>query len=324
MQGIIEQAFPFFKFQTVDLKGGESAIDDKLTGLIITQPQRNYTERELRRVDGFLMRGGKSLVVYASAVTLKPGDRSMHATLSLHGLDRLLSGYGIQMNKDAVIDHVARMRLSVPTSESIIDVRHPGIPHLISGKDRQLGWIDDSFTPFFRMDELILPFASSLELHPEAQPSDVKLRGVAYTSESSGIVTTATIDMGLHEWIPKRPLQARLVAAVVTGKLRTAFPPSATEPGPTAPTESRLLVISSSELLTNPFAYATNGAKPPSSIAAIAPAVTPVTPVTPESLAQPYTRYPTSVILSLKNTLDWLTGDEDLIELSEKFVSPPH
>ena len=40
--------------------------------------------------------------MYASAVTMKPDDATMSATLSLHGLDKLLPGYGITMNKDAV------------------------------------------------------------------------------------------------------------------------------------------------------------------------------------------------------------------------------
>src|ERR1700744_3496528 len=35
MQGIIEQAFPFYKLEEVDLKGGENAIDKDLVGLII-------------------------------------------------------------------------------------------------------------------------------------------------------------------------------------------------------------------------------------------------------------------------------------------------
>src|SRR3954463_11262865 len=133
MQGIIEQAFPFYKIEEVDLKGGENAIDKDLVGLIITEPQKDYDEKELRRIDEFLMLGGKSLVVYASAVNLKASDASMSATLNTHNIDKLLDGYGIHMNKDAVFDHGAQFRVQVMTQGGQPQwMRHPGIAHVIN------------------------------------------------------------------------------------------------------------------------------------------------------------------------------------------------
>ena len=104
IKGIIEQAFPFYKFEDVDLKNGDTEINKELDGLIITQPGKDYTDKELRRIDQFLMEGNKSLVVFASAVNLKAGDATMKATLDTHGLEKLLDGYGIEMKKDAVLD----------------------------------------------------------------------------------------------------------------------------------------------------------------------------------------------------------------------------
>src|ERR1700733_1804466 len=43
MQTIITQNFPFYVFQDVDLKAGESEVDDQLDGLIITQPGKDLT-----------------------------------------------------------------------------------------------------------------------------------------------------------------------------------------------------------------------------------------------------------------------------------------
>ncbi|HEY8943942.1 MAG TPA: GldG family protein, partial [Polyangiaceae bacterium] len=118
LQSIMEQAFPFYKLEEVDLKDGSSEIDKDLVGLIITQPQKDYTEKELRRIDEFMLRGGKSLVVWASAVTLKPNDATMKATLSTHGLEKLLTGYGIQMNKDAVLDFGAQFRIGAMSPQT--------------------------------------------------------------------------------------------------------------------------------------------------------------------------------------------------------------
>ncbi|MGH7271534.1 MAG: GldG family protein, partial [Polyangiaceae bacterium] len=51
MQGIITQNFPFYSFQDVDLKGGDTAVPDDLDGLLVTQPGKDLTDKELRRID---------------------------------------------------------------------------------------------------------------------------------------------------------------------------------------------------------------------------------------------------------------------------------
>src|SRR5580658_1493300 len=56
MQGIVTQNFPFYTFTDVDLKGGDTEVADDLDGLIITQPGKDMSEKELRRVDQFLMK----------------------------------------------------------------------------------------------------------------------------------------------------------------------------------------------------------------------------------------------------------------------------
>ena len=42
-------------------------------------------------------------------------------------------------------------------------------------------------------------------------------------------------------------------------------------------------------------------------------------------MAQPYTKYLTATILSLKKTLDWMTNDEDLVsaKIIPREKSPP-
>jgi len=320
MQGIIEQAFPFYKIEEVDLKGGENAIDKDLVGLIITQPQKDYDEKELRRVDEFLMLGGKALVVYASAVTMKANDATMQATLSLHGLDKLLPGYGIKMNKDAVFDHGAQFRIGMPLQGGgFTYIRHPGIAHVVSDprldseNDKTL---DTSFAGFFRMEEAIFPFPSSLTLDKSKQPADVKVSAVARTTPASSVATSDTVDMKLREnWEPKPPQEQRIIAALAVGKLKSAFG------GPErAPSESRVLVISSSEFLTNPFAYAGNGPDLGGQFQMFG-----AVGGDPQLLmfAQPYTKYLTSTILSFKNTLDWMAGDSDLVAASAKLIGDP-
>src|SRR5579883_2318050 len=105
MQGIITQNFPFYSFQDVDLKGGDSEVDpkDELDGLIITQPGKDLTEKELRRIDQFVMKG-KSLAIFAGSANIKANDATMNASLNAHGIEKLLDGYGIKLEKDVVVD----------------------------------------------------------------------------------------------------------------------------------------------------------------------------------------------------------------------------
>ncbi len=324
LKGILEQAFPFYKVEDLDLKDGGGAIDKQLAGIIITQPQKDYTEKELRRIDEFLMLGGKSLVVYASAVNLKANDASMSASLSTHGLEKLLDGYGIHMNKDAVFDHGAQFRVQVMTQTGQPQwIRHPGIAHVINDTrmDEKDKLLDTGFAGFFRMDEVIFPFPSSLEIKRDKQPADVKIQVVARSTPASSIDKSETIDMKLREqWRPKPPQEQRVLSAYADGKLKSAFAGSPMEgiaPPERAPQASRVLVVSSSLFLTNPFAYAGNGPDLGGQFAMFG-AVGGDRQLL--MFAQPYTKYLTSTIISLKNTLDWMSGDSDLIAASAKLI----
>lgn len=326
MQTIVEQNFPFYKIEEVKLS--ESApIDKELAGLIITQPRKDYTDNELRRIDEFVMLGNKALVVYASAVGLKPQDATMTASLNLYNLDKLLSGYGIQMNKDAVLDFGACFRLPAQTQSGLTWARLPGIIHVsndprFSDEEKTL---DQSFPPFFRLDEISFPFASSLKLLREKQPSDVKLEAVARTSPQTSIDKSESVNMSIRtDWSPKPPQEVRIVSAYASGKLKSAF---AGTPGggitvpERAGADSRVLVVSSSLFLSNPFAYAGNGPDLGGQFAMFGNVGGDEKLL---RLAQPYVSYLTNTIISFKNTLDWLSGDSDLVAASAKLIGDAH
>jgi ABC-type uncharacterized transport system involved in gliding motility auxiliary subunit len=307
---IMEQAFPFYQIEKVDLRGGAAEIDGGFLGLVITQPGRSYTDAELRRIDEFLMRGNKSLAVFASAVNLKPGDANMSARLDLHRLDRLLIGYGIQMNADAVFDHGDSVNIDVLKGGGSV-ITHPAIARIANapgarGPERRL---DVDFVPFSSLSELMFPFASSLTLLPNRQAPGVKLLRVAGTTATTSVERNSPIDMKLRaNWKPRPPLEPRILAAVAEGSLKSAFPSPAGDKATTpasAKGPSRVLVIASSLFLTNPFAYLGNDATNGASL---------------QHLAQPYTKHLTSTILAFKNTLDWMLNESEFAELGGKLV----
>lgn len=327
-KAILSQAFPFYELVDVNLGDGAEAIDSGLDGLIITQPGKAYTEKELRRIDEFLMLGDKALAVFASAVSMKANDATMNATLDLHGLDTLLSGYGITMKKNAVFDHGAQFRVAAMTMSGPVMIRHPGIVHVVADprfdEDKRL--LDTGFPSFFQIEDMAFPFPSSLELDRSKQPETVTLRPLARTTESASAVEGETVDMKIRrDWQPKPPFQQHIIAAAAEGPLKTAFPEGdkmGVNANAVAPSTSRVLVVSASQFLTNPFAYSGNGPELGGQFAMFGNVGGDQDLL---RFASPYAQsYLTQTILSLKNTLDWVSGDLDLLAASAKILGSPN
>ena len=325
MQQIITQNFPFYSFVDVDLKAGDSEIAEELDGLIVTQPGKDLTEKELRRIDQFMMKG-KSLAIFASAVNEKANDNTMNATLSSHGLEKLLDGYGVTMNKDVVLDFGRSFRVNMLTQGARQRARFPDMIDAqddprFTGNDTLL---DTAFPGFFRLPEIVIPFASSLALHADKQP-EAKMSIVARSTPRSIVETGDTVDLKpFKKWMPKGAWNQFGVAAQVEGTLKSAFL-TGDKQGVDAPEKSaktsRVFVVSSSEFLANPFARAGNGTE-----------MTQFGMNMPMGqdeqllqLAGPYAQQAlTQTILTFKNTLDWICGDTDLLAVSAKLIQDPN
>jgi ABC-type uncharacterized transport system involved in gliding motility auxiliary subunit len=328
MQGIITQNFPFYTFQDVDLKNGDTEISDDLDGLLITQPGKDLTEKELRRIDQFVMKG-KALAVFAGAVNLKANDATMNATMSLHGLDKLLDGYGVAVAKDVVLDLGRHVRLVVPTMGGmagaelyqILDVQDDS---RFAGNEQL---VDTTFPCLFRVQEVAVPFVSSLSLKADKQPG-AKMRVVARSSPAAVHLVGETEDLhAFQKWAPKlKGLKQDqfAIGADVEGTLSTAFP-EGDKQGVESPAKSvkpaRVFVLASAEFLANPLARSGS-----------APDMGQFGQMMPNlggdeqllMLAGPYAQqYITGSILVFKNTLDWLSGDTDLLAVSAKLLSEP-
>ncbi|HEY1958021.1 MAG TPA: GldG family protein [Polyangiaceae bacterium] len=330
MQDVISRNFPFYTFVDVDLKGGDAAIDDTLDGLIITQPGKDLTDKELRRIDEFVMKG-KSLAVFASAVNLKEHDATMNATLSTHNLDKLLDGYGIEMHKDVVLDFGRSFRVTMVTQAGLGSVRFPQLLEVMDDSrftgDSQL--MDTAFPPFFRMEQVILPFCSSLTLHKDKQPSATDFGVVARSTPHSIDKTDDTVELGLQSWRPKGEWKQFNVAAHVEGRLKSAFPAGDKQGVDAAPEvpdgkSARIFVLASSQFTANPFARAGNGQSmqqfggmPMGGDEKLLQIAGPYADLQRGASPLLY------AIMATKNTLDWLTGDTDLLAVSAKLLSEP-
>ena len=320
MQEIITRNFPFYSLQDVDLKGGDGDVDDALDGLIITQPQKDLTEKELRKIDAFVLKG-KSLAIFASAVNVKASDATMNATLNAHGLEKLLEGYGIEMKKDVVLDFGRSFRVNMLTQGGVASARFPQFMEIqddtrFTGEEQLL---DTAFPGFFRIPTVVVPFASSLTLHGDKQP-DAKPRVIARSTPRSTLATGDTVDLKpLQQWtshIKKAQWAQYAVGATLEGTIKSAFADNQEKSAKSA----RVMVVSSSQFLANPFARAGNG--PDMGQFGMAQGMGGDEQLL--QLAGPYASQAlTGTILAFKNTLDWLSGDTDLLAVSAKILSEP-
>ncbi len=295
VRSLMAQAFPAIQLEDIDLRQGAVEIDAGLSALLITQPAVAYSEAERRRIDAFLMRGGKGMAVFVSAAHLRPGDPRFLATLAPTGLEPLLASYGIDLHDDVVSDDKASLRIPVPRRDGGTGwIRSPA---LLTFPPTGGSTLDRAFAPFAKVTELSVPFASSLAIAPERQPGcTVAVR--ARTSPWSWLATDAQQDLGLRTVVEPPPdLEAAPIAASVEGRLSSASgaPAAGTSGGRT-----RLFVLASGYFLTNPFArqgQAADGSGEPQGDATL------------RQVAMPYSqKYATATLLVLKNTLGWVTG----------------
>ena len=330
LQAIVTQYFPFYQFVDVDLKNGDAEVDETLDGLIITQPAKDISEKELRRIDQFVMRG-KSLAVIASAVNVKASDATMNASLSTHNLEKLLDGYGIEMRKDALLEFGRPFRVNVFTQGGPQTMRFPPLHDVRADfrfkGDEQL--LDDGFAAFFRINQVPFPFVSSLVIHRDKQPDvtdPAKFKVLARTTPKTLRETGDTIDMKpMRQWRAKGEFNQFNLAATIEGKLKTAFP-AGDKMGVETPASSantaRVLVISSSQFFANPFARAGNGPEMQGQMGMMMPNGGGDEML--QQLAMPYAQQIlTNTILVFKNMLDWVTGDVDLLAVSAKILQEP-
>jgi len=309
LEGIMNQNFPFYAFSNADLT--KDGPEPGTVGLLLTQPTADFTDEELSRIDDYVMKG-HSLVVAASAVNVKPSDPTMTFSLNAHGLPKLLASYGITMNEDLILDLHHSFSIKMPNQAGqLSSMKLSFLPiTYASDKSPDASFLDKTAAIFFNMESLPVPFASSLTIDKSKQ-SAATFHVLAKTSAES-----ARLSKGGALW-PSMPSgegvhSAAIVAASVEGVLTSAF-----GHGKSAKT-ARVLVLSSGSMFASPLARAANAPDQPGQGTMM---VLPPTDDTLSQMAMPYAQQDlTQVILSFKNSLDWMAADEDFAKCAGKLI----
>ena len=254
-----------YDLQAVEL-GGAGVVPEDVDALMVVGPQRPLTERALYQLDQFLMRGG-SLAVFVT--NLKPDMRTLRPQNVYHGLEALLGSYGVQVNRDLVVDRTqnGQMRFPVRQGRQIVQVavNYPPIPKATD--------LDHDSLVVKDLDAMLFPFVSSITLDAPLPPG-VEAQVLASSSQASGRIKGArTIDPNAFKqadpaeergpwpllvsltgsWtsyfadkeIPEAPAELGLPPDDPVGKLR--------ESGPT-----RLVVSGSADFIANNIPFVLN------------------------------------------------------------------
>lgn len=156
---------------------GQEGVPDEVDALFVIGPQRPLSDRSLYHLDQYVMRGG---ALAAFVTNTKPNLRTMRAQSIYHGLEGLLGHYGVQVNRDIIVDrrNSGQMDFPVRQGRTIRQTRvnYPLIPRANDLSENSLVVKD--------LDSMLFPFVSSLTL-ADPLPPDVSAEVLASSGDSS-------------------------------------------------------------------------------------------------------------------------------------------
>lgn len=239
-------------------------LADEYDALLVVGPEEAFTEKELRALDQFLMRG-KSAAFLLDKVSV---DFATFQTKEVdHGLSELLSTYGIDLGHQLVADaECASLTISRRMGSMLVQMpmRYPFIPQL-----RKL----EGESPVTRgLAEITIPFATPVFLSSALEEEGSKRRGevLARSSSKSWLEEATSFNLSPQRFLER--VEATFtgpynLVATVSGTLPSHFASEAnsvsTEEGAIlveSEGEARVLVAGSSGLARDPFMSAPNAA----------------------------------------------------------------
>lgn len=242
--------------------GGLDNPLNNVDALFVMGPQLPMHPRAQYQLDQYLMTGKPASFFVGS---FRPDFGAMRSMPVRHGLNSLLGHYGIQLNKDAVVDRKHNHRYNVPVTKGArtrnVPVNYPLIPKTTNlNRNHLLGR---------GKHEVMIPFASSLTLDTDPRPG-TRIETLISTMDGSGSIQSLR---HIHPSVFKVPAPGEeagphVVGATITGRLSSFFlnkevpipagvapddPRFSSDPTQTiadgAPT--RILVVSSADFMAN-------------------------------------------------------------------------
>ena len=174
-QGIRQLLGEQYNVKVVDLDSGRRAVPEDVNTLIVAGPQ-NVPAREKYEIDQFIMRGGRAIFMIDAIRLDEQGGLRARPVVS--GLEDLLAGYGVRIQKSLVRD--SRFNSLAAFSQGFIQytVPYPFWPK-ISGP-----FLSADHVTTNRLESLVLPWPAPLKLDVDVEGDDPLI--VALKEEERG------------------------------------------------------------------------------------------------------------------------------------------
>ncbi|MBI4812732.1 GldG family protein [Candidatus Falkowbacteria bacterium] len=160
-----------YETREVDLTA-EKSVPEDIDTLIIAGPKEKFSEDELKAIDAFLTSGG-SLLILADGVKVGEGLRAESNDI---GLDKLLENYGVQINHDLVLD-VSSGIASFSQGFITFSTNYPFWPKVLKSG------FDKDNVAVAKLESLVLPWASSLDILTDKMDKDGRVSYLAKTTK---------------------------------------------------------------------------------------------------------------------------------------------
>jgi len=205
-----------YNLQGVD-PNGEEGIPEDVDALFVVGPQKPMSPRAQYEIDQFVMRGG-SLAMFLT--NTKPDMRTMRPQSVVHNLEALMGRYGVQINRDVVVDRTRNGQMNLPVRQGRYMVRMPVNYPLIPRAD-----IAEPDHPTVRgLETMLFPFVSSIAL-ADPLPGDLSAKVLAHSSEAGGRIRgIRTVDPQAYKIVAPGEERGRWpVLVAVEGSFESAF-----------------------------------------------------------------------------------------------------
>jgi ABC-2 type transport system permease protein len=293
-QLIAEELAKQYQLEKVDTSGGEF-IPEEVDTLVVAGP-KELAQHDLYIIDQFLMQGGKLLLLLdgVNVFKLTQPFQIMQATPRPQPLNDLLSGYGIRVNQDLVLDRSMANFTFSPQRFIRYSLPYPLFPRITKN------FFNQENPVVSELELLVLPWASSLEILPLDNP-ELKLTELCKTTDRAW-VQMERFEINPQRQLPPPPGSERsyCLAAAVTGRFKSFYadkPIPPTVKGKSLRRETikespptQIIVVGNSSFISNGF------------------------------MGNNFIRQFTFNATFFLNAIDWLTLGEDLIDIRSRVV----
>ena len=223
----------------IEITDDEGLIElEPIDILIVPGPTEIIRQDVYNAMHNFLARGGKALIMLDSVIA---DPRTLSGDLNGASMADFLDDYGVELQENVVFD--LRSSESVPFASQFgtVALRYPWWARVFTTEKRISGGVES----------VVMPWASSLEVTAEGDPSlDAEIQVLIRTSPF-GVEDNAFLDLGpearVFETVTPEQQDEHIMAVAITGNRCPTFEPEC-EKNPDEP--FRMIVVGDSEWAT--------------------------------------------------------------------------